>query len=202
MKAEHGEAIRQRFGVEVEVPALPFPRISMAKAQEILKEADYQVPAEKKGDIDPGGERVLGQWVKETYGHDFVFLTDWPVSVRPFYHMRYADEPGITRSFDLIAKGLEITTGAQREHRYECSVRSGAGKGPAPGTDPVLPGLFQVRLPTARRVWFRAVALPDGAVEHPKHPRDGVRVPRTDATAAVRRQFPVLLIRKFIVIPA
>lgn len=119
VKAAHGDEIRERFGVEVEVPALPFPRVRMAEALEILKAADYQLPPEKKGDIDPGGERILGKWVKEHHGHDFVFLTDWPASVRPFYHMRYEEEPGITRSFDLIAKGLEITTGAQREHRYE-----------------------------------------------------------------------------------
>jgi aspartyl/asparaginyl-tRNA synthetase len=67
--------------------------------------------------------------VKEKLDHDFVFLTDWPASVRPFYHMRYADNPGLTRSFDLLAKGLEITTGAQREHRYEVLAAQAAEKG-------------------------------------------------------------------------
>ncbi len=46
-------------------------------------------------------------------------MTDWHKSVRPFYHIRYEDNPDITKSFDLLYKGLEITTGAQREHRYE-----------------------------------------------------------------------------------
>lgn len=119
VKEVHGDEIKSRLGVDVQVPSVPFPRIPMSEALKILKEAGYVLPADKKGDIDPGGERILGNWVKEHYQHDFVFLTDWPISVRPFYHMRHADQPNLTKSFDLIACGLEITTGAQREHRYE-----------------------------------------------------------------------------------
>ena len=115
----HGQAIKEVLGYELVVPTLPFPRISMAEAIKILKARGYELPADKKGDIDPTGERMLGQYVKETYNHDFVFVTDWPISVRPFYHMRYADNPTLTMSFDLLACGLEITTGAQREHRVE-----------------------------------------------------------------------------------
>ena len=132
VKEKHGSDIQRIFGLEIEVPALPFPRVTMAKAQEILRENHYQVPAEKKGDIDPGGERVIGKWVKENLNHDFVFLTDWPIEVRPFYHMRYADQPGLTRSFDLLAKGLEITTGAQREHRYAVLAKQAEEKGLRP----------------------------------------------------------------------
>jgi nondiscriminating aspartyl-tRNA synthetase len=126
--AEHGEAVFSRFGIEIVPPTLPFPRVTMSEALQILKVAGYQLPPEKKGDLDPGGEREIGRWVKENHGHDFVFLTDWPASVRPFYHMRYADRPEITRSFDLLAKGLEITTGAQREHRYEVLARQALEK--------------------------------------------------------------------------
>jgi nondiscriminating aspartyl-tRNA synthetase len=129
VKAQYGAEIQTLFGVELEVPTLPFPRIPMARALEILKEAGYQLPPEKKGDIDPGGERVIGKWVKEHFNHDFVFLTDWPIGIRPFYHMRYTDNPGITRSFDLLGKGLEITTGAQREHRPEVLARQAIEKG-------------------------------------------------------------------------
>jgi aspartyl-tRNA synthetase len=129
VKAQYSEEIRTLFGIEIEVPALPFPRIPMARSLEILKEAGYQLPPEKKGDIDPGGERVIGKWVKEHLNHDFVFLTDWPISIRPFYHMRYAHDPGITRSFDLLGKGLEITTGAQREHRPDVLASQALEKG-------------------------------------------------------------------------
>lgn len=129
VKQQYGEEIQARFGIEIEVPVLPFPRISMVRALEILKEAGYQLPPEKKGDIDPGGERVIGKWVKEHLNHDFVFLTDWPISIRPFYHMRYDDNPGITKSFDLLGKGLEITTGAQREHRPDVLASQALEKG-------------------------------------------------------------------------
>ena len=129
VKLKYGDEILSIFNLEIEVPALPFPRISMARAMEILKEANYTVPAEKKGDIDPGGERVIGKWVKDHLHHDFVFLTDWPISVRPFYHMRFADRPNLTKSFDLLGKGLEITTGAQREHRPDVLAAQAIEKG-------------------------------------------------------------------------
>lgn len=119
VKDAHGEEIKEVFGFEMEVPSVPFPRVTMAEAIEILRSVGYELPAERKGDIDPGGERALGDYIKQKYNHDFVFVTDWPISVRPFYHMRHPDNPGLTRSYDLIAKGLEITTGAQREHRFE-----------------------------------------------------------------------------------
>lgn len=68
------------------------------------------------GDLDPEGERLLYEHFKKKEGHEFVFVKDWPIDVRPFYHMR---ENGCSKSYDLIWKGMEITTGAQREHRYE-----------------------------------------------------------------------------------
>lgn len=126
---EHEEEISEQFGRELKAPTVPFPRLSMAEAVEILKKEGYTLPAEKKGDIDPGGERTIARYVKEHYSHDFVFLIDWPIKVRPFYHMRHPDNPGLTRSFDLIANGLEITTGAQREHRYDVLVKQASETG-------------------------------------------------------------------------
>lgn len=119
VKEKHAEQIKTLFGVDVSVPTVPFPRLKMSEAYAILKEQNYALPPERKGDIDPGGERLLGKYIKEKYNHDFVYVTDWPATVRPFYHMRYTDAPTVTRSFDLLGAGLEITTGAQREHRYE-----------------------------------------------------------------------------------
>jgi nondiscriminating aspartyl-tRNA synthetase len=132
VKEIHGAAIQEQFEVELQPPTLPFPRISMAEALAILKEVGYQLPPEKKGDIDPGGERALADWVRRTHNHDFFFLTDWPIVVRPFYHMRHADNPGLTKSFDLIANGTEIVTGAQREHRYDVLLQQAADKGLSP----------------------------------------------------------------------
>jgi len=114
-----GDEVKDVLGVDIIVPEVPFPRITMEEAIKILDGIGYKLPPEKKGDLDPGGERALGDYVKKEYGHEFVFLTDWPSEVRPFYHMRHPDNPNLTRSFDLLAKGLEIITGAQREHRYE-----------------------------------------------------------------------------------
>ena len=129
VKELHGDAIKELFGVDLVVPVVPFPRITMKEAVEILKSRGYTLPADKKGDIDPGGEREIAAYVKEKYNHDFVFITDWPISVRPFYHMRIPEDQNLTRSFDLIANGLEITTGAQREHRVEILKKQATEKG-------------------------------------------------------------------------
>jgi aspartyl-tRNA synthetase len=125
----HGPAIEAAFGARPIVPSLPFPRISMAEAHELLDDIGYVLPPEKKHDLDPGAERALGAHFKETQGHDFVFITDWPFAVRPFYHMLHPDNPDLTRSFDLLGKGLEVATGAQREHRYDILKTQAAAKG-------------------------------------------------------------------------
>jgi len=129
VKEEHGAQIKEQFGVDLVVPTTPFPRLTMAEAVEILKAEGYNLPPEKKGDIDPGGERTLAEWVKRNHDHDFFYLTDWPIAVRPFYHMRYPDAPQLTKSFDLIVCGTEIVTGAQREHRYDILRRQALEKG-------------------------------------------------------------------------
>jgi aspartyl-tRNA synthetase len=129
VKEKHGDEIKSLFGTEIVVPELPFPRIPMREVIEILKGRGYTLPADKKGDIDPGGEREIAAYVKEKFNHDFVFVTDWPVSARPFYHMRKEDDPNLTKSFDLIANGLEITTGAQREHRPDILAKQALEKG-------------------------------------------------------------------------
>ena len=70
-------------------------------------------------DLDPPSERALSALIEETEGHEFTFVTDYPTTVRPFYHMRHAHDDTLTKSFDLLWRGIELTTGAQREHRYE-----------------------------------------------------------------------------------
>ncbi|MFC1430985.1 aspartate--tRNA(Asn) ligase [Streptacidiphilus sp. N1-3] len=124
----HGAAILRHFGVEVVVPALPFPRITMAEAQRVLRAEGWD-PEQAKTDLDPEGERALAAHIKEQTGHEFVFVTHYPASIRPFYHMRSTEQPDLTLSFDLLWKGLEITTGAQREHRYDVLVKQAGEKG-------------------------------------------------------------------------
>ena len=102
----------------------------MAEAQQILREQGYIPPADtKQGDIDPQGERLLCEYARKEFGHEFFFVTDYPVDVRPFYHMRKDDNPTETKSFDLLWKWMEITTGAQREHRYDVLVKQALEKG-------------------------------------------------------------------------
>ncbi len=117
--AEHGEAIRETFGVEVAPPTLPFPRVSLEQAKELLRAHGHDHVPGPDDDLDPPSERALSAIIKEQHGHEFVFVTDYPTAVRPFYHMRYPDRPGLTKSFDLLWRGIEITTGAQREHRLQ-----------------------------------------------------------------------------------
>ena len=131
--------INDLFGKELTVPEVPFPKLTMAEAYAVLKAQDYKLPPERKGDIDPGGERLLGDYIKQKYNHEFVFITDWPISVRPFYHMRHPDKPELTRSFDLLGTGLEVTTGAQREHRYDVLVRQAQDADPGLEVDLLRP---------------------------------------------------------------
>ena len=118
VKDEHGAQIEALYGFEVKVPSIPFPRIPLAEAHSIVEGRGYKVPRQD-GDLDPEGERQISAHVEEAHDHEFVFLTDYPKNIRPFYHMRHADNPDLTKSYDLIWKGTEITTGAQREHRVD-----------------------------------------------------------------------------------
>jgi nondiscriminating aspartyl-tRNA synthetase len=118
VKDVHGEQIAQTFDSELVVPEVPFPRIPLEDAKGLLRDSGHDAPGAEL-DLDPPSERALSAIVKERHGHEFAFVTDYPTSVRPFYHMRYADRPTVTKSFDLLWRGIELTTGAQREHRYE-----------------------------------------------------------------------------------
>jgi len=118
VKDAHGEQIEQTFGTQLTVPTLPFPRVSLLEAKELLRDNGHQVPG-MGHDLDPPSERALSALIQEEDGHEFTFVTDYPTTVRPFYHMRHADDDTLTKSFDLLWRGVELTTGAQREHRYE-----------------------------------------------------------------------------------
>ncbi|ANF32303.1 aspartate--tRNA(Asn) ligase [Leifsonia xyli] len=128
VKEKHGEEIERLFGVEVTVPTTPLPRIPLAEAKRIVAERGYEVPR-ADDDMDPEGERQISAYVKETYDHEFVFLTDYAATIRPYYHMRHEDDPSLTKSYDLIFNGVEISTGAQREHRVDIIEAQARDKG-------------------------------------------------------------------------
>lgn len=128
VQEKHGAEIEAAFGVPVTVPTTPFPRIPLAEAHTILESRGYTVPR-ADGDLDPEGERRLAEYVKEQYGHEFVFVTDYASNIRPFYHMRHEGDAGLTNSYDLLFNGVEISTGAQREHRVDVLVAQAQEKG-------------------------------------------------------------------------
>lgn len=113
----HKDQIKRVFGVDFEPPTLPFPRVTLVEAKELLATKGHILS--DNDDLDPAAERLLGKHFKEETGSDFFFATEYPANVRAFYHMRDEARPNITKSFDLVYKGLEITTGAQREHRVD-----------------------------------------------------------------------------------
>lgn len=116
VKEKFGKEIKEVFGKTVVLPTIPFPRITLNEAKKLLEEKGQ---ASREEDLSTEEERFLSEIIMEKYGHEFVFVKDYPVSVRPFYHMRHEGDPSLTKSFDLLWNGIEITTGAQREHRYE-----------------------------------------------------------------------------------
>jgi nondiscriminating aspartyl-tRNA synthetase len=103
------------------------PRITMAEAKALLAEKGKKYADDD--DLDPEGEKLLGEIMKEKYGSEFVFLTNFPFAIRPFYHMKPENDPNGTKSFDLLFNGVEIATGAQREHRLEVLEKQAKGKG-------------------------------------------------------------------------
>ncbi|MBR3875650.1 MAG: aspartate--tRNA(Asn) ligase [Clostridia bacterium] len=120
VKEKHGDKIVELYGPEYEVivPTLPFPRMKLADVYaELEKRYGYTVPAELHGDLTTEAERMTKQLCRDMFGHEFLFITDYDAKERAFYHMR--DEQGIPQGYDLIWRGVEITTGAQREHRYD-----------------------------------------------------------------------------------
>ena len=128
VKEKYGEEIEELFGKEVIVPTTPFPVIKLADLyDELEKEFGYTVPDSEKGDLTTDAERLSYDWVKKHYNHEFLFVTDYDAEKRAFYHMR--DENGVPQGYDLIWRGVEITTGAQREHRYEVLKKQAEEKG-------------------------------------------------------------------------
>ena len=120
VKEKHGDEIVELFGEEyaLTVPTLPFPRMKLADVyRELEARYGYTVPDELKGDLTTEAERMTKQLARDMFDHEFLFITDYSAKERAFYHMR--DENGIPQGYDLIWRGVEITTGAQREHRYE-----------------------------------------------------------------------------------
>ena len=117
LNEKYGEQIKETFGLELIVPVTPFPVIKLKDLYaELEARYGYTVPDSEKDDLTTEAEQLSYKLSTEKYGHEFLFVTDFDKNKRAFYHMRENDVP---QGYDLLWRGVEITTGAQREHRYE-----------------------------------------------------------------------------------
>lgn len=117
LKENIGEEFKHIFKKDIQVPTTAFPRIPFLEAKEIIQR-QYKYFGEKSYDFDRREEELICLYAKKNLGSDFVFIIDYPFEARPFYHM-LDEQTKLTKSFDLLYKGIEITTGAQREHRID-----------------------------------------------------------------------------------
>lgn len=134
MDAEEGmiisgfERVKEKFPeLNITIPVSPFPRITMVKAKEILK--NLGVESAEEHDLSPEEERAISEYVMKEMNHEFVFITEYHKSKSAFYHMRLEEGSDRSRRADLLFKGLEITTLAQREHRVDILEKQALEKG-------------------------------------------------------------------------
>ena len=128
VKEKYGEEVKKVFDIDIVVPTLPFPVMDLHDVYaELEKRYGYKVDESEKGDLTTEGERMVKQLSMDMFGHEFLFITGYSKECRAFYHMR--DEHGVPCGYDLIWKGCEITTGAQREHRYDVLCAQAKEKG-------------------------------------------------------------------------
>jgi len=125
---KYGEAAHRLFGVEIVPPTTPFPVMRLEDVyDELQARYGFTVPAEERDDLSTEAEQLCAKLAKDKFNHEFLFVTHFKPEKRAFYHMR--DEHGMPLGYDLIWKGIEITTGAQREHRYDVLKQQAAEKG-------------------------------------------------------------------------
>jgi len=107
--------------LEARIPVIgdTIPQITFQEAVRRVEESGHRLPA---GDLDPEGERRLCEWSVKEHGSEFVYVVGFPLAHRPMYTYFREEEPAVSRSFDLLFRGLEITTGSQRIHDYDLLV--------------------------------------------------------------------------------
>ncbi len=113
------------LNIELNLPKLPFPVLEFPNIYDIL--AEFGKEYKEGEDYDSESERFLAEYVKEKYNSDFFFVNKFPYDVKPFYVMK--DNEIYARSVDLVFKGLELSSGGQREHRYDVIIAQAKEKG-------------------------------------------------------------------------
>ena len=137
------------LNVELKVPE-KIPRIDIQEIRKMLAKEGKKL--KEDDDLDSEAEEMIGKIVLDKYKSEFVFATNYPAAKRPFYHMRPENDKKGTRSFDLIWKGVEIATGAQREHRFDVLEKQAKEKGIK--LDPVYAEIFKYGCPPHGGVGF------------------------------------------------
>ncbi|NRG46880.1 aspartate--tRNA(Asn) ligase [Bacillus sp. CRN 9] len=165
----------------IEVPEVEkIPRITVLEAQRILEETYGKTsPA---GDLDPEGERLICQYFMEKQGSAFVFLTSYPRDVRPMYALPAACNPDETASFDLLFKGIEVTTGGLRIHDYAQLIASIQSRGMNPANFESYTEAFKYGMPPHGGLAIGLERLTSKMLNHPNiryastFPRDRHRI--------------------------
>lgn len=121
----------QDLGIELPIIAETIPVMKLREAQALItKETGEDCTNEP--DLEPSHERWLCEYASKNLGSDFIYITHYPVSKRPFYTYEDENDKGFTKSFDLLFRGVEIVTGGQRIHNYDTLIEKIKGKGLVP----------------------------------------------------------------------
>ena len=128
VKERFENEIKEIFGKEIIIPKKPFPRMKLKDLyEELHSRYNYNIPTEDVGDMNAEAEKLTFKLAQDKFNHEFMFIVDYEATKRPFYHMR--DENGRLQGYDLIWRGTEITSGAQREHRFDELSKNAKEKG-------------------------------------------------------------------------
>jgi nondiscriminating aspartyl-tRNA synthetase len=110
--------LTKHYSHELDMLNAILPDVGEIPALTFFETLDILGKSHMQSDLDPADEVAVCEYVKAKYGSDFVFITKFPSAKRPFYAMDSKEDPKLAESFDLLFRGLEITTGGQRIHEY------------------------------------------------------------------------------------
>jgi aspartyl-tRNA synthetase len=128
LQKKYGADIKRVFAIELKLPVGKFPIMNLKDIyQELKQRYNYYVPEVEQTDLNAEGEKLANQLAIEKFNSEFLFVVGYDKATRPFYHAR--DAQGNPQGYDLIYRGVEITSGAKREHRYDQLVKQAQEKG-------------------------------------------------------------------------
>ena len=105
----------EALGVKLVIPKTPFLKLTYNEVIEIINsQSDEKM--HWGDDLGTLGEHIVGDYVYETTGESHYFIIDWPTEIKPFYAMPYEDRPEYSKSFDMMHRTMELSSGAQRIH--------------------------------------------------------------------------------------